>query len=168
MDFKDFDLSQYYRVLEDFKTTHTDEIVKRFGSMEKYDEMVAEMRSRERGDAAAMAVKLYGSIDNYTKAMEKNLSRFLSQGPEITKSEAANMVKRTESITQRLTADLSRDAGSPEVQKIVWELISYVNDSNRGMDMGENYWSFMAESYRTNPVSSKERIKNTVRGPQNI
>ncbi|WP_040198329.1 MerR family transcriptional regulator [Candidatus Soleaferrea massiliensis] len=151
MDFKDFDMSGYFRVLTAFKQTHADEIIEQFGSMEHFDEMVSEMKSRE-DEIAGMAVKQYGSLEHYTKAMEKNLEQFLSHGPHITQQDAGDLTKKTDEITRRLTADLKKDAASSDVQEIVHELISFTNACSGGIDMGENYWPFMAESYLSNSV----------------
>ena len=82
MEFKDFDMSEYFRVLADFKNTHTDEIVKQLGDMESFDRMVDGMKNRE-SEIAEMAVRQYGSIDNFTRAMENNFGNFLKNGPAV-------------------------------------------------------------------------------------
>lgn len=149
MEFKDFDMSDYFNKLAEFKTTHTDEIIGQLGSLESYEEMIAGMKSRE-AEIAGMAVKQYGSIENFTKAMEKNFGRFLAEGPAVQKSEVNGLIEKTDAITRRLTDDLSRDPASGEVQKIVSELISFTEECSKGMDMGENHWSLMADLYLTN------------------
>ena len=65
MEVKDFDMSEYFRVLADFKNTHTDEIVKQLGDMESFDRMVDGMKNRE-SEIAEMAVRQYGSCLLYT------------------------------------------------------------------------------------------------------
>lgn len=151
MDFKDFDLHEYFQALTELKKTHTEEIVKHFGSMEQFDEMIGNMQSHE-SEIADSALKQYGSIENYTRAMEKNLQSFLVNGSKIHQSEASDLIAKTEVITKKLTADLNRDVASPEIKKIVQELISFTNKCNDGIDMGENYWSYMAENYVSNPL----------------
>lgn len=151
MDFKDFDMSEYFRILTDFKGTHGDEIIDRMGSMESFDEMVSDLKARQ-DEIADMAVKQFGSLENYTEAMKKNLKDFLTGQTPVTPSEVSGIVDKTDDITRKLTADLSRDPASSQVQETVGELITYVNECNRGMDMGENYWSFMAETYMTSPA----------------
>lgn len=151
MDFKDFDMSEFYRMLADFKETHTEEIVKRWGGMEQFDEMIADIKSHE-SEIADMAIKQYGSLENYTKAMKKNLQDFLPNGPTISQAEVDSRIEQTEALTKKLTADLSKDVTSLEIQKIVSELVACINESNKGLDMGENYWEFMAETYTSSPA----------------
>ena len=150
MDFKDFDMSAYFSALSDFKRTHTDGILKQLGSVERFDEMIADLKSRE-DEIAEMAVRQYGSLDAYTKAMQKSLESFLTQGPAIAESEVSGLIQKTEELTKRLTADLTRDAASEEVQQIVREWISFTEACNRGTDMGENYWACTAEAYGSKP-----------------
>ena len=121
------------------------------GSMESFDEMISELKANE-GHIAQMAVKQYGSIEKFTKAMEENLQHFLENGPGFTQKEADEAVDKTDTLTKKLTADLSKEAGSDEVQKIAGELVLLINESNGGMDMGSSYWSFMVNNYMTNPA----------------
>ncbi len=151
MDFKDFDMSKYYRMLADFKETHTEEIVKRWGGLEQFDEMIADLKSHE-SEIADMAIKQYGSLENYTEAMKKSLQDFLPNGPTISQAEVGSRIEQTEALTKKLTADLSKDVTSLEIQKIVSELVAFINESNKGIDMGENYWELMAETYMSTPA----------------
>lgn len=151
MDFKEFDMSEYFRILTNFKGTHTDKIVERLGSMEKYDEMLSDMKSRE-SEIAEMAVKVYGSLESFARAMEKSFEKFLDDGPLFSESEVKERIDRTEELTKRILADLSRDAASLEVQGALRELMRYIEESNKDTDIGANYWPFMAESYESNPA----------------
>ena len=151
MDFKKFDMSEYFQALSEFKATHTDEIIKQLGSMEQFDEMLSALQSHE-DEIASQAVRQYGSIENYTKAMKEGFQKYLSEGPAVSETEVTGIMEQTELLTKRLTADLSRDTASPEVQKAVSNLIAFCEETNKGIDMGENYWSFTAESYQSNPI----------------
>ena len=151
MDFKKFDMTDYFNALNEYRQNNSEEIVKQFGSLESFDEMLTMMRSRE-DEIGEMAVKQYGSIEKFTKAMEENLQHFLENGPGFTQKEADEAVDKTDTLTKKLTADLSKEAGSDEVQKIAGELVSLINESNGGMDMGSSYWSFMVNNYMTNPA----------------
>ena len=144
MDLDKFDMSEYFRVLTDFKRTHTDEIVKQLGSLDSFDELISEMKSHET-EIADMAVKCYGSLENYTNAMQQNFQNFLSDGPKISQDEAGGLIDKTDDITRRLTADLGRDPASPDIQRITGELIDFTNECSAGVDMGSSYWPFMAE-----------------------
>lgn len=151
MEFKAFDMSDYFCALSDLKKTHMEEIVQKLGSMERFEEMIEELNSN-KNEIAAMAVTQYGSLEDFTKAMEKNLKRFLSGKSLIPQTEAEGLAEKTEALTKRLAADLTKDAASDEIQEMVRELTAFVNETNQGMDMGENYWGFMAENYMSNPA----------------
>lgn len=151
MDFKDFDMSSYYRILNEFKNTHTAQIITQLGSMEAFDEMVAVLKSHEN-EIVDMAIEQYGSVENYTSAMKKNLQDFLSNGPPVSQSEVNGLIEKTDALTKQLTADLSKDAASAEIQETVGELVSFTNKCNKGTDMGENYWQSLAENYVSTPA----------------
>ncbi len=151
MNFREFDMSEYFQMLNDFKKTHTDEIVANMGSAEQFDKMVSEMKSREN-EISDMAVEQYGSLEKYTRASQENIQAFLANGSTIPQSEAGNLIDRTETLTKNLVADLTKDVTDPEVQRIVDELVSFVNDCNNGINMGENYWTVMAENYLSNAM----------------
>lgn len=149
MRFTEFDMSNYFRALDEFKKTHTDEIVKKFGGVDKFDEMVSEIKLKE-SDIAKLAVKQYGSIKNYARASEENLKKYLEDGEESVDVEQS--IEKTDYLTKKLTADLSKDVSSGEVQKMLRELIDLCNQGNSGLDMGENYWAFMAKNYLSNSI----------------
>lgn len=151
MDFKEFDMSKYFQALSEFKATYTDEIIKQLGSMEQFDEMLSALQSHE-DEIACQAVRQYGGIENYTKAMKEGFQKYLSEGPAVSETEVNGIMEQTELLTKLLTADLNRDTTSPEVQKAVSNLITFCEETNKGIDMGENYWSFTAESYQSNPI----------------
>lgn len=151
MEFKDFDMSEYLRVLCEFKKTHTDEIVKQLGSVEYFDEMMEVLKSKE-SKIAEQAVRQYGSMEAFTNAMEKNLGDFLADGSKFPKDEVDAQIKKTEEITRDLTADLTQDPGSPKIQKMVGQLVAFADECNKGIEMGQNYWKTMAEHYLTNPI----------------
>lgn len=156
MSFTEFDMSNYFRALDEFKKTHTDEIVKRFGGIDKFNEMVSELKSKE-SDIAEIAVKQYGSIENYSRASKKSLEKYLEDCAEPVNVEQS--IERTDYLTKKLTAYLSKDVSSGEVQEMIRELIDLCNQGNSGLDMGENYWAFMAENYLSNPIFIKTTDK---------
>lgn len=149
MNFKEFDMSGYFQMLNEFKKTHSDEIVANMGSVEQFDKMVSEMKTHEN-EIFDMAVEQYGSLENYIRASKENIQAFLTTGSTIPQSETGNFIDRTETLTKKLVADLTKDVAEPEIQQIVEELVSFVNDCNKGVNMGENYWTVMAENYLSN------------------
>lgn len=151
MNFKEFDMSEYFRVLGNFKKTHTDEIVARLGSLDRFDEMLADMKTRGDGIAAGAAAQ-YGSLENYTRAMERSFEDFLQKGPAVAPEEVPGLIERTEALTKALTADLTKDPAAPEVRKAARALMEFTEACGRSVDMGENFWPATAERYLSDPV----------------
>ncbi len=149
MSFHEFGMQDYFRALEEFQKTHTDAIVKKFGGTDEFDEMVRELKTNE-SDIAELAVKQYGSIENFMRVSEANLEKFLEGDTETT--DVGQSIEKTDCLTRKLTADLSKDISTGEIQELVRELIDWCIQSNNGLDMGESYWTFMIGNYLTNPV----------------
>ena len=59
MDFKKFDMTDYFNALNEYRQNNSEEIVKQFGSLESFDEMLTMMRSRED------EIGLYNTVDLY-------------------------------------------------------------------------------------------------------
>lgn len=158
MSFKEFDLSGYFKVLETFRREHEEEVVQYFGGAEEFDKKLAHMKSNEM-EIAKMAIKQFGSIEAYTNAIENNLANLPSimEGLESIKENTDVYLAQTEQLTKRLTADLSRNPSSPDIQEIVKEMDDMVKEHSKivGMDMGDNYWGLMAELYLTKPEYAK-------------
>ncbi|MCC0641021.1 MULTISPECIES: MerR family transcriptional regulator [unclassified Clostridioides] len=151
VDFKDFNMSEYFHILTEFKESHTDESVAQTESIEDFDKTTSEIKSYEN-EIANMAIKQFGSLEKYTKAMENNFQNFLSNSTATSQSEVLNLIKKGDDITRKLTENLSKDVASLDVQELVKELISFTNKINNGIDMGDNYWPIMSENYISNPV----------------
>ena len=73
--FKEFDMSEYFNALEEFKKVYTDEVTKYWGSVDKFNEFIENTKSKV-SEIAAIAIKQYGSVEKYTEAMKKNLNNF--------------------------------------------------------------------------------------------
>ena len=151
MNFEDFDMRAYTHMLTEFKKTHAQEIERQFGSMEQYEKVLAAVENRKE-ELAALAVKIYGSVDRFTKATESNLQDFLAHGPTVATAEAGDLIAKNEALTRQVTADRSREPASPEVQDAVRKLMEFTAACNGSMDMGENYWPFLVECFATNPA----------------
>lgn len=75
MSFKEFDLSEYVEALETFKSEKEDDVIKYWGSVEKFNEFIQKIRDDD-GHIAELAVKQFGSVEKYTEAMKYNLEHF--------------------------------------------------------------------------------------------
>ena len=169
MSFKEFDMSEYFKALEEFKENHTDEIIKRWGSVGEFDIMTDNFKSKE-SEIAKMAIKQYGSIEKYTDAMKKNLNNFPDTIEQLNanKDNVNNYMVKTKELYERLTADLSKDASSKEIKEIIKEVILLSDEVNSSIDMGENYWNFMSELYLSNPAYIEGTDKTYGKGASNF
>ncbi len=152
MSFKEFDMSEYFNILEVFKQEHADEVIKYYGSVEEFDKTLESMKSREL-ILAKMAIKEFGSIEKYTKAMKNNLSNLplIMEGFQTIKDNIDVYLAQTEQLMERLTSDLSKNPSSIDIQEIIKEMDDMVKEHSKivRMDMGENYWGMMADLYLT-------------------
>ncbi|MCD2346725.1 MerR family transcriptional regulator [Clostridium guangxiense] len=145
MSFKEFDMTEYYNALEDFKTEHEDKVIKMYGSVEKYNEFVEKCRAKEV-DIAKEAVKHYGSIKKFAEAIKKNLN-----SDAITKAEQIDEFKKDclydrnpklRKLYKKITADLSKDPSSKEIQQIAGEITNIVKRDYEVFknELGDYYW----------------------------
>ncbi|MDD7793577.1 MerR family transcriptional regulator [Clostridium sp. 'White wine YQ'] len=156
MSFKEFDMSQYLSVLEEFKNEHEDEIIKYHGSKEEFSKFIDLCKTNEE-NIAKMAIKQYGSIEKYTEAMKNNLDNFSSIMEKIEdfkKDYSEEYTQKSSELFNRLISDLNKDPKSKEIQQIVEEINQMNIEQYKflNMDMGENYWGLMADLYSSNPV----------------
>jgi len=150
MSFKEFDMSEYIGVLESFKREHEDEVVKYFGGIDEFGKRIEHIKSNEIR-IAKLAIKEFGSIEKYTEAMKNNLNNVPSimEGYQTIKDNADVYLAQSNQLMERITSDLSKDPSSTEIQEIVKEMDDMVKEHYKivKMDMGENYWGFMADFY---------------------
>ena len=125
MNFKEFDMSEYYNVLEEFKTEHEDKVIKIYGSIDKYNEFIEKCKSKE-DEIAKMAIKQYGSIEKYAKAMKKNFNSDMliieEQYDKFKKDCLEDKHPKLKELYKKLVSDLSKDPSSKEIQQIAEEI----------------------------------------------
>ncbi len=160
MSFKEFDMSEYLQVLDQFKAEHTEEVIKHWGSVEAYDKFVNQIKDNE-SEVAKVAIKQYGSIEKYTEAMKENMGHF-SENIERFQSltEKNNYLERNKMLTAQLVADITKDVSSKEIQVMVQELIMMGDEVISSMNMGENYWNMVIDGYLhdTTLIEANDRI----------
>lgn len=154
MSFKEFDLKEYVEALEQFKEVQSDEVIKHWGSVEKFDEFIRKIREDE-ANVARLAIKQFGSVEKYTEAMKQNLEHFpeLMQRFEEVKENKDTILKKSDALYISLTSDLTKDVASPEIQAIVREIVKLTEETSMGVDLGDGYWDIVAE------MSSNESAK---------
>lgn len=147
MSFKEFDLSEYVEALETFKSEKEDDVIKYWGSVEKFNEFIQKIRDDD-GHIAELAVKQFGSVEKYTEAMKYNLEHFseLMEKSEELADRKDELMQKSDALFARLTSDLTRDVTTGEIQDIVREIIEDVTKNSLGVDMGDGYWDIVIES----------------------
>ena len=158
MSFKEFDMSIYFNVLETYKQEHQSDVIKYYGSIEAFDNFIKTMKSKEL-ECGKMAIQQFGSIEKYSETIKNNLNNLPSimNGFQTLKENIDDYSAQANLLMERLTADISKNPSSPEVQEIVKEMDATFKEHSKivNMDMGENYWGMIAEMYLTKPVFKK-------------
>ncbi len=155
MSFKEFDLSEYIEALEDFKESNAEDIVRHWGSVEKFSEFIQKIKDDE-SNLAQLAIKQFGSIEKYTEAMKHNLSHFselMEQADKIRENKDEFLQKSNDLYTE-LTSDLNADPCSDEIQDILRRIMELFPENSMGIDMGDGYWDMVIESYSTDTVKN--------------
>ena len=133
MSFKEFDLSEYIEALEKFKGNRTDEVSKHWGSIENFDMFIQDIKDDE-AEIAKLAIQQFGNIEKYTEAMKYNLEHFSEIEEKIWTEKAVQAVtyvgQQTDLLYKKLTADLSQDIASPQVQNIIYAIIRSFQNYN--------------------------------------
>lgn len=164
MNFKEFDMSEYYNVLEEFKTENKDKVIRIYGSIDKYNEFIEKCKSKET-DIARIAIKQYGSIEKYVKAVKKNLNSktliLAEQYDKFKKDCLEDKHPKLKELYKKLVSDLSKDPSSKEIQQIAEEITNIAKKDYEAFkgDEGDDHWYYMVKLF-SNPIWIKEVDKN--------
>lgn len=144
MSFKEFDMSGYFGLLKEFRDNHAEDIVKIWGSMNKFDQTVDKIKENEERTAKA-AIQFYGSIEKYTEAMKEHLNELPKKAQNFNNLMSGDYIAKTTELMKKLTSDLKKDASSNEIQCIVDEWVNVVNKQTSGLD--NSYWHLLTEGF---------------------
>jgi DNA-binding transcriptional MerR regulator len=156
MNFKEFDMSEYYNVLEEFKTEHEDKVIRHWGSVAKFDEMIEKGKAVET-KIAKMAIEEYGSIKKYAEAVKKNLNSdtliLAEQYDKFKKDFLEDKHPKLKELYKKLVADLSKDPSSKEIQQIAEEITNTAKKDYEAFktDRGDDHWYYMVKLYLVFP-----------------
>lgn len=151
MSFKEFDLSDYIKALENFKTRSTDTIVKHWGSIENFDIFIQKIKDDE-SEVARLAIQEFGSVEEYTEAMKYNLEHFSEiMDTQLTK-EAKKVGQQSDMLYAKLTADMSKDVSSSEVQSIVQSIDLLIQENGSSVSLGKPYLNIIIDTYASDYV----------------
>ncbi|WP_394920495.1 MerR family transcriptional regulator [uncultured Robinsoniella sp.] len=148
MSFKEFDLSEYIGALEQFKKEKTEEVIKYWGSVDKFNEFIQKVKD-DQETLAPIAIKQFGSVEKYTEAMKYNLEHFqeLMEQIEDIGGQKDDILKKNDDLQVKLTSDLTKDPTSEEIQDIMHELMELSKETSIDVDMGEGYWDMVIDIY---------------------
>lgn len=144
MSFKEFDLSEYIEALEEFKISNSDDVMENWGSIEKFEDFIQRIRDHE-AEVAKMAITQFGSIERYTEVMKYNLEHF---------SEIMLKSRIDQELYKKLTADLTKDVKSEEIQSIVHEIVNFSERDLLNGEADKYFWDKVIEGY------SRDEIKD--------
>lgn len=153
MSFKEFDMSEYISALEDFKARNEEDVIKHWGSIEKFEQFIQKVRE-DQDKLAPIAVKQFGSVEKYTEAMKYNLEHFseLLERVDQLKENMDEVLNHSDALYQELTRDMRQDAACARVQEAVGRIVAYAGETNLGLDMGEGFWDMVIDSYGNDEV----------------
>lgn len=153
MSFKEFDLSEYIDALEQFKKEKTEEVIKYWGSLEKFNEFIQKVKD-DQTTLAPIAIKQFGSVEKYTEAMKYNLEHFseIMEQMKVLEEKKDDILKTNNDLYEKLTADLTQDPACDEIQDILCEIMDMFKVTGFEVDMGEGYWDMVIESYSQDAI----------------
>ena len=151
--FKEFDLSDYISALEDFKINQAETVAKHWGSIENFDMFIQKIRDDE-DQVAKLTIQQFGSVENYTEQMKYNLEHF----PEIMETrlpeEAKEIAKQSDILYGKLTADLSINVSTPEIQSIVHSIDVLIRDNGGDVSLAKPYICVLIDAYSNDYIKS--------------
>lgn len=160
MSFKEFDLSEYIDALENFKKTSVDDIVKHWGSIDNFDLFIQKIKDDE-SEVAKLAIKQFGSIEKYTEAMKYNLEHFSEIMDKQLSGDTKKIIQQSDDLYSKLTSDMTKDFSADEVQHIVKEIESFMQENTTAESIGKDYWHMLIDTYSRDYI---KRITDTKYG----
>ena len=118
MSFKEFDLSEYLHILEQFRNENMEEVIRHWGSVEEFDQLMERIKDHE-SSIAQDAIKYYGSVEAYVEAMKDSMEHFSENMEKMEQIKEKGYVERNQILIEQLLKDLSKDPGSKEIQDII-------------------------------------------------
>ena len=151
--FKEFDLSDYISALEDFKTNQAETVTKHWGSIENFDMFIQKIRDDE-DQVAKLAIQQFGSVENYTEQMKYNLEHFSEIMETRLPEEAKEIAKQSDILYGKLTADLSINVSTPEIQSIVHSIDVLIRANGGGVSLAKPYIYVLIDAYSNDYIKS--------------
>ena len=151
MSFKEFDLSDYIHTLEDFKSNQTEVVTKHWRSVENFDLFIQKIKDDEE-NVAKLAIQQFGSIEKYTNAMKHNLEHFSEIMEKQWTDEVKEAGQRSDLLYAKLTADLTKDVASLEIQSIVHSVIQLFQEHTENASFDKSLIRSLIDTYSNNYI----------------
>lgn len=159
MSFKEFDLSDYIKALEDFKFSNAEEIIKHWGSVDNFNMFIQKVKDDE-SHIAKIAIQEFGSIENYTEAMKQNMEHF-SEFMEQWYAQIPEEMLGIDLFT-KLASLKDKDVSSKEVQNTVQQIIDFAHENAAVSYVGSanDYCKTVIENYSNDYLKTIIDTKN--------
>ncbi|MBU3199862.1 MerR family transcriptional regulator [Clostridium estertheticum] len=171
MSFKEFDMTEYYNVWEEYKKKNMDKVIKTWGSIDKFDEMIEHIKINE-AKIAKNSIEAYGSIKKCAEDMKKTLYNetlitIAEKRKEFEKDCLEDNHPILKELYKKLTIDLGKDPSAKEIQQIAKEITDTVKKDYEIFKMnkkGDDYWYYTTKKYLQDPKWIKTVDKDYGRG----
>jgi len=158
MSFKEFDMTEYYNVWEEYKKKNMDKVIKTWGSIDKFDEMIEHIKINE-AKIAKNSIEAYGSIKKCAEAMKKTLYNetlitIAEKRKEFEKDCLEDNHPILKELYEKLTIDLGKDPSAKEIQQIAKEITDTAKKDYEIFKMdkkGDDYWYYTTKKYLQDP-----------------
>lgn len=153
MSFKEFDLSEYIKALENLKNNNADDVIRHWGSIENFDLFIQKVKDDET-EVAKLAIKQFGSVEKYTETMKYSMEHFSEIMDTMMSEEAKEIAAQSDILYGKLTADLSENVSSPKVQEIVCELLQFIQKNSADASLDKPYINMLIDTYSNDYIKS--------------
>lgn len=153
MNFKEFDMSEYFNVLEEFKTEQRDRMIKIYGNVDNYDEVIQSAK-RNKDKIAEDAMKRYKNGKDFAKAIKRNLNNdsifnLADKFEQFRKDILEERHVKLAELYKELTSDLNREPSSIYAQKIAEDITKIAKSDYEIFkgEVGEYSWNTSTKHY---------------------
>lgn len=153
MSFKEFDLSDYINALEDFKSNQAETVIQYWGSIENFDLFIQKIKDDEE-NVAKLAIQHFGSVEKYTEEMKYNLDHFSELMNKNREEEAEKIAAQSDILYGRLTADLTCDVSSPQIQEIIYEILQFIKKYGSSVTLDKPFINVLIDTYSNDYVKA--------------
>ena len=99
------------------------------------------------------------------EAMKDSMEHFSENMEKMEQIKEKEYVERNQILIEQLLKDLSKNPGSKEIQDIIDQMMNLLDEEDKpDMDLGENYWDVMIDSYLHNSALIENMDKKYGKG----